>query len=112
MAGNNAKVIMQLKAIADLEHTPLAGAEEIAKHAQRLAPVRTGFLRSKIRARKTKAKGATVEALAPYSGYVEFGTYKMPAQPFLRPAIDQHRRQILEVERRAVEAEIRGLIHR
>lgn len=30
----------------------------------------------------------TLGATAPYAGYVEFGTRRMGAQPYLRPAID------------------------
>ncbi|AZF91004.1 tail completion or Neck1 protein [Streptococcus phage CHPC931] len=32
---------------------------------------------------------AVVEALTNYSGYLEVGTRKMEAQPFMRPALDQ-----------------------
>ena len=111
MAWNPGAVIKQLKAIEGLEHVPIEGARMIAQNAQRKAPVDTGYLRSKIRARAGK-KSAVVESLAPYSVHVEYGTWKMAAQPFMRPAIDEHRRQILEVEARAVEAEIKGLIRR
>ena len=111
MAFNPGAVIKQLKAVEGLEHVPLAGGRMIAQNAQKKAPVDTGYLKSKIRARAGK-KSVVVESPAPYSVHVEFGTWKMAAQPFMRPAIDEHRRQILEVEKAAVEAEIQGLIRR
>jgi len=63
------------------------GALVIAEYAENMVPIDTGFLRSSIFVRYT---GDNVEVgfEAPYASYVEFGTYKMAAQPFLRPAID------------------------
>lgn len=54
----------------------------IAAKARSKAPKRTGKLRDSIR-----ASGFTIEARAPYSKFVEFGTKRMDAKPFLRPAI-------------------------
>jgi HK97 gp10 family phage protein len=68
-----------------------AGRDKIAKVLQRaaeiariLVPVRTGYLRSKIEATRTLLK-----AEAHYASYVERGTEKMAAQPFIEPAIYQ-----------------------
>jgi HK97 gp10 family phage protein len=51
----------------------------------------TGFLISQISAtsemRRDTAVG-TVTSSAPYSIHLEFGTTKMPARPFLQPALD------------------------
>lgn len=65
----------------------VAGANVILDAAQQLVPVDTGFLRS---TGFIQAVGNDVEIgfEAEYASYVEFGTYKMAAQPFLRPAID------------------------
>jgi len=62
--------------------------------AQALAPVRTGLLRSSVYAQVDARGGGarrvlTLGADAPYAVYVELGTSRMRAQPFLRPAIDQ-----------------------
>lgn len=35
-----------------------------------------------------------------YSGYVELGTYKMQAQPFIRPAMENHVSEINAITRR------------
>jgi len=77
--------------VANFANPPI-GALQIAAQivldvAQANCPVDTGNLRD----------SAFMQALvgdvsfgfsAEYASYVEFGTYKMAAQPFLRPAID------------------------
>ncbi|MCS7124780.1 MAG: HK97 gp10 family phage protein [Candidatus Bathyarchaeota archaeon] len=64
-------------------------AMEVREDAKALAPVRTGRLRGSIYA---KTSGWTVEvgATAEYAIYVEFGTRHMQAQPFIRPAFEEH----------------------
>ena len=46
------------------------------------APVDTGYLASHIEKNVTGKDTVTVVATAPYSGYVDQGTYKMTANPF------------------------------
>ena len=62
-------------------------AESYAKEA---APVDTGNLRNSISHKQvgndTEVIGTNVE----YAPYQEFGTYKMAAHPFLRPAAENH----------------------
>lgn len=69
-------------------------AYDIQTTAQRLAPVDTGFLRSSIGVEITRsAAGAVTAIVAPtadYAGFVELGTSRAPAQPFMQPAFDQH----------------------
>ena len=57
-------------------------AKIIAATARQLVPVKTRRLKKSIRAGK---KGVNVDAT--YASYVEYGTPKAAAQPFLRPAI-------------------------
>jgi HK97 gp10 family phage protein len=65
------------------------GRRVVARAAQ-LVPVRTGALRSSIghEVRMT-ADGPVliISATAPYAGFVELGTSRMPARPFIRPAL-------------------------
>ena len=70
-------------------------ATDMKELAQELVRVRTGYLRSTIHA---EAEGTTVTlgASADYASYNEFGTYKMSAQPFLRPAFDLYAPSILD----------------
>ena len=64
-----------------------AGAQ-ICDIARTIVPVRTGFLRSTI---GYSADGLTLEltASAYYAGFVEFGTRRMKAEPYMRPAFYQ-----------------------
>jgi HK97 gp10 family phage protein len=94
-------------------------AEAVAAEAQTIVPVDTGELRDSIAAGPVALIGTTVqgsvEATAPYAAYVEFGTGQrgeasagagpgpyspdwpgMPAQPYMRPALDTARPAILE----------------
>ena len=63
----------------------------VEQAAQRYAPVKTGELRSSI---SGSVSGSTVanctgrvSASARHAGFVEFGTSRMAAQPYLRPAL-------------------------
>lgn len=60
------------------------------------APVRTGRLRSSIlplpvRTNQQGRRSGGIWAQAPYALWVEIGTRRMAAQPYLRPALDQIR---------------------
>jgi len=56
--------------------------DDIALYAKAYAPIDTGELRASIH--KTTSG---VTATAKHASYQEYGTYKMQAQPFMRPAI-------------------------
>lgn len=59
--------------------------------AQSNAPVRTGFLKHNIHVlpveKKTDQVLGTIKSDADYSSFVENGTFKMAAEPFMRPAV-------------------------
>lgn len=73
-------------------------ALEVEGHAKRLAPYRTGDLRSSIQSTVDFAPGRRVVAIVgsplEYAGYVEYGTSRMAAQPYLRPALSMLREGI------------------
>lgn len=50
----------------------------------------TGNLMNMLKARMEDPVTALVESLAGYSGYLEEGTSKMAARPFLKPALEQN----------------------
>ncbi len=64
-----------------------AASAAIVAQAQADAPVRTGFLRSSI-SRLVSGGKFVVAALASYAGYVEYGTSRMSARPYLTPAAE------------------------
>ena len=64
---------------------------KVQAQAKQIAPKRTGFMANNILVEPVKKTATsvtgTVNAKADYSSFVEFGTYKMSAQPFIRPAV-------------------------
>lgn len=54
-----------------------------------LVPVDTGYLQASIGASTDGGSYAEFWADAEYAQYVEYGTYKMGAQPYFQPALDQ-----------------------
>ena len=63
--------------------------EDMVEHAKSIVPVRTGFLQRHIRKWVGK-KSLTVGTFdTTYSDFVELGTSKMEAQPFIGPAFDK-----------------------
>lgn len=62
-------------------------ADETARRASSLAPKLTGALAASVSVVPAGEPGGwTVAFDVPYAPFVEFGTYKDAAQPFLRPA--------------------------
>ena len=64
-----------------------AVVETFTDNVYSLVPVETGYLSSTISVQATSETGVVAEAAAEYAGYVEYGTYKMSAQPYFAPAI-------------------------
>lgn len=62
-------------------------SQDIQDGARINAPVRTGFMRDNIR-RYPEGRRFRVIAEAEYSGFVEYGTRRMAAQPYMTPAVE------------------------
>ena len=62
--------------------------ETFEEVAHQLVPVDTGYLSSSIRAGHDGRSMVFFYAKADYAQYVEFGTFKMPAQEYFRPAVE------------------------
>lgn len=91
--------------------TPLAmeALQPVLDTARELAPVHTGKLRDNIvisdelrpTSRKRNEEGTVYVGIladhAYHARFVEFGTVHMQAQPFLGPAFEQHRDQIIDI---------------
>lgn len=71
---------------ADVADAVRKAAEAVAEEARRMCPVDTGALRNSI---TVSSDGSRAEVVAgkDYAVFVEFGTYKTAAQPFLVPAL-------------------------
>ena len=77
--------------VAQFEHLPMGvlqiAAQIVLDVAQANCPVDTGYLRDSA-FMQALASDVFFGFNAEYASYVEFGTYKMAAQPYLRPALD------------------------
>ena len=84
---------MKAEVAAEME---VVGAD-MKDMAQSLARVRTGFMRDSVYA-QVDAENLTMDfgALAYYSAFNEFGTRRMAAQPFIRPALDANQQKLLD----------------
>jgi len=77
------------------------GAKVVKQAAEDKAPVDSGFLRDHIKI-KTKKRGDNITAIVGFAGdayygrFIELGTKHMAAKPFLRPAIDENQRKIVD----------------
>lgn len=61
-------------------------AQMVHAEATRLVPVRTGRLQRSIMVKHVQAGEWTVGSILYYAGFVEYGTSRMRARPYLRPA--------------------------
>ena len=104
IVGGMSKLISQLDDIADQITTEDLqwGAMEIIDYAQSIVPVDTGFLRNSAFI-QVQPQDVLIGFEAPYASYVEFGTYKMAAQPYLRPAFDEAEGEALAAIRDSIE---------
>jgi HK97 gp10 family phage protein len=85
----------QRKALgADLRR--LAG--QLAEEIKDACPSKTGALRNSIRVvERADGLGASVQvgdAAVYYASYVEYGTSRAPAHPFVRPAVEKFKRRL------------------
>lgn len=67
-----------------------ATAEHIAEDAASRAPVDTGELRDSIHV-EGRGMASVIVADAGHAAYVEYGTSRSPAQPYLHPAVEAAR---------------------
>jgi len=78
-------------------------ASDVKAAAMRNAPVRTGYLRSSIYA-TIKDWVAEIGAEATYALFVELGTRRMRAEPYLYPAIQEHLSRLEQIICEALDA--------
>lgn len=64
-------------------------AADVEANAKTDAPIDTGWLRNSIGMLQRGEADWMVGVGASYGRYVEFGTYKVPARPFLMPAFEK-----------------------
>lgn len=75
--------------------------EVVKETAQNLCPVETGNLKDSIEAAVENGK-CTVGSKVPYAVFVEYGTIRKHAEPFLGPALYSNRKLIISNIKRAI----------
>lgn len=117
--GLSPRQVVEIQVLVRLFSKVRRAQRVVVEHAQAIVPVDTGELRASIHATEPvddfKQITGEVVASADHSAYVEFGTGArgaasagagpfgytlswpgMPAQPYLRPALDTARTEVLE----------------
>jgi len=90
----------------DTKEAEKSGAEIILKNALEIVPVKTGNLKNSGEIQET-SDGYAVAFMADYAAIVEYGSSRQPAQPYLRPAIDENEKEILDAVAKVVQDEIK-----
>jgi HK97 gp10 family phage protein len=70
-------------------------AQQVLEKAKNLVPVRTGRLQRSLNVTRVDQCLYLVGSSLYYAGFVEYGTSRMRAQPYLRPAWDLTEPQLL-----------------
>lgn len=72
-------------------------------YAKMLCPVDTGRLRNSITHRtETSEQKEYIGTNVEYAAYVEYGTSKMKAQPYIKPAVTNHTQEYQEIVERSL----------
>lgn len=80
-----------------LRDTVRVNGAELDSKAKKRAPVDTGNLRREIRTKlEDDGLTSTTTSNADYSVYVEYGTRKQTAQPFMRPSFEEQKDQFVK----------------
>lgn len=98
-------LLKQIKSLGDIDVTAgiINGMEIIKEDASNRAPVDTGNLS---RSGSVEEKGVNnVELIfnTPYALFVEYGTAKMSAQPYIRPAMEAGKNALMQEVKKSAE---------
>ena len=78
------------------------------RYAKGKVPVDTGNLKNSISVGAVDENRAELWATTDYAAYVEFGTRRMAARPFMRPSVENHIDEIEQVMTRVVDEALDG----
>ena len=89
--------------MADVKKVVRVNGSEMQQRAQKHVTVDTGTLKRSITLEITDGgMAAEVETHTEYAAYVEYGTRKMAAQPYMKPAFEEQSKQF--------EKDMKGLV--
>lgn len=105
------KLLSQLGSLAEINKAEATkeAAQIVLDEAQVLVPVDTGELRD---SGHLEEQEGSIEVVfgTDHAIPIEFGTSRMEAQPFLRPAMENKRKEVLDATAEEVQEQIRSLI--
>lgn len=100
---------LEARIIANIERALKASANDMAKKAKERVPVKTGSLKNSISVKKGKEDlSFLVQAEAPHARFVEFGSFKTPARPFMVPTFEEGKGKTRERIIKAINGAIKG----
>lgn len=100
---------LEAQILENIEEALEDSANNLVEKARERVPVKTGDLRDSIKVQKGEGDlNYLVQASAPHARFIEFGSLKTPARPFLGPAVEESRDGIRETMIKAINAAIRG----
>ena len=97
---DNSKLVKQASRQA-IERALEAIGLSAQRHAASICPVDTGNLRNSISHKVDVGDNAVyIGSDVFYAGYVELGTYKMAARPYMKPAATEHTAEYKEIAKK------------
>lgn len=100
--------LIELDAERSITAGSISGANHIPSAPGQPPNADTRFLDSNIETEIGGPGLVTVTSRANYSAALEYGTSRMAARPFMRPATERNRRKVVELVGDAVNITIRG----
>ena len=101
-------VTARILAEAAADHASAEAAAKLARRAKEIVPVKEGILKGSIKDEKIRPGVYEVSTNEEYAPYIEFGTSKMRAQPYMQPAIDETRKEFPGLIKGGLASRLRG----
>lgn len=101
------RAINNIRSSPSVETGALAKSVIVKRLPKKETPANTSEHIVTVRGRGKKLKSGRIQDSAPYASKVEFGTVHMPAEPFLRPALDAGKGEAIEAMKKSLAASIK-----
>ena len=105
------KLMKQLDSISNLDELAIkkVSAQVVLEEMKDRTPVDTGELLESEHLEITD-KDVSIVADAPHAIFVEYGTVKQQAQPFMRPALEYSETEVLRAMKQEVESQLKEIL--
>jgi HK97 gp10 family phage protein len=96
------RAITNIKSSPSVETGALSKSVIVKRLPKNQTPPDTSEHIVTVRGRGKKLKSGNIQNSAPYASKVEFGTVHMPAEPFLRPALDAGKGEAVDAMKKSL----------